>query len=209
MKSKLAVKQLRAILKLNSKRKGVNEMRLAAQWPEKYQMLIATILSAQTRDEVTIQVCDVLFVKYPKMRDLAKARLSLVKKIISSVNYAPTKSFRIIETAKMITSSGGKVPETLSELIKLPGVGRKVANVYLSEAHKRDVIGVDTHVARISNKLGWTKNLNPDKIEKDLEALFPKRYWGKINEILVRFGKSYGLSRRKEDEVLRKLKGKV
>jgi len=205
MDSKKAVKQLKAIERLNKKREGVMEMRLAAQWPEKYQMLIATILSAQTRDEVTIQVCDVLFLKYPRMEDLASASLNSVKKIISSVNYAPTKSGRIIETAKMIMGEGGGIPRTLEGLMKLPGVGRKVGNVYLSEAFKDDAIGVDTHVARLSYKLGWTTFTNPHKIEKDLERLFPRKYWKGINETLVRFGKSYGLSRKNEDLILGKL----
>lgn len=205
MNSKLAVKQLKAIEKLNLKREGVMEMRLAAQWPEEYQMLIATILSAQTRDEVTIEVCDVLFLKYPTMKDLAGASVEDVRKIISKVNYSPTKSGRIIETAKMVMEGGGKIPDKLIGLIEFPGVGRKVANVYLSEAHKADAIGIDTHVARISYKLGWTKFLNPDKIEKDLEKLFPRKYWKGINETLVRFGKSYGLSRKKEDVILETL----
>ncbi len=201
-----AIKQLKAINKLNSKREGVMEMRLAAQWPRKYEMLIATILSAQTRDEVTIEVCDVLFSKYPKIGDLAKADVEDVRKIIRKVNYSPTKAGRIVETAKMVVAEGGRIPETVEGLVKFPGIGRKVANVYLVEAHKKDAIGVDTHVARISYKLGWTVSKNPAVIEKDLEKLFPKRYWSKINEICVRFGKSYGLSRTREDEVLENLK---
>jgi|SRR3989344_2335503 len=206
MDSKLAIKQLKAINNLNKTKKGVMEMRLAAQWPRKYEMLIATILSAQTRDEVTIEVCEVLFKKYPGMKDLANANPIDVLKIIRKVNYSPTKTRRIIQTAKMVIVDGGIIPNTLEELIKFPGIGRKVANVYLVEACKADAIGVDTHVARISFKLGWTNNKNPNKIEKDLEKLFPKKYWKQINEILVRFGKSYGLSRKREDEVLENLK---
>ena len=206
MDSKLAIKQLKAINNLNKTKKGVMEMRLAAQWPRKYEMLIATILSAQTRDEVTIEVCEVLFKKYPGMKDLANANPIDVLKIIRKVNYSPTKTRRIIQTAKMVIVDGGIIPNTLEELIKFPWIGRKVANVYLVEACKADAIGVDTHVARISFKLGWTNNKNPNKIEKDLEKLFPKKYWKQINEILVRFGKSYGLSRKREDEVLENLK---
>jgi endonuclease III len=196
MDSKLAVRQLNAIKKLT---KG-KEMRLAAEWNSKYNTLVATILSAQTRDETTIPVCDILFKKYPSMKILAKARVGSVEKIIRRINYYRTKAKNIIATAKML--SGKKIPETINELLKLPGVGRKVANVYLVEAHGSDAIGVDTHVARISFKLGWTKNKNPHKIEKDLEKLFPKKYWGKVNEALVRFGKSYGRSRKQEDDVL-------
>lgn len=202
MDSKRAVRQLKSLERLNAKMDGVNEMRLAAQWPKKYQMLIATILSAQTRDEVTIEVCDVLFKKYPKMTDLASGTPYMVGKIISKVNYAPTKARRIIKTAQMIGK--GRIPQTTEELMKFPGIGRKVANVYLAEAHRADKIGVDTHVHRISWKLGWTESRYPDNVEKDLEKLFPRKYWTWINEICVRFGKSYGLSRKKENEIFLK-----
>ncbi|MCH7850704.1 MAG: endonuclease III [Nanoarchaeota archaeon] len=199
MNSKLAVRQLKALDKLNKKKKGVVEMRLAAQWPQKYQMLIATILSAQTRDEVTIEACDVLFERYPRMIDLSKATEYSVRKIISRVNYAPTKASRIIRTAKMIGS--GRIPTSLEGLMKFPGVGRKVGNVYLTEAHRANAIGVDTHVHRISWKLGWTESRYPDKVENDLVKLFPLEHWQWINEICVRFGKSYGLSRKNENEI--------
>ena len=179
-------------------------LRLAAEWPKKWQILIATILSAQTRDEVTILVCEDLFKKYQGMKRLARAKPSDVEKIIRPVNYHKTKAKRIIETSKILQNKS--IPKTLEELIKLPGVGRKVANVYLAEAHKADAIGVDTHVARISQKLGWTKNKDPHKIEKDLEKLFPREYWGKINDTLVRFGKTVGTSRAREDEVIEGVK---
>ena len=90
--------------------------------------------------------------------------------------------------------------------MELPGVGRKVANVYLVEAHNAPAIGVDTHVERISQKLGWTKNKVPGKIEKDLEKLFPKKYWNSINYIVVSFGQLFGTSRKKEDEILSNFK---
>ncbi len=200
MNSKKAVEQLKEIQKMIKGR----EMRLAAcSWNKKWHTLIATILSAVTRDEVTIPVCEGLFRKYGSLEELSRARIGTVEKIIRRVNFYKTKTKNIIGTAKIL--SGKKIPESVDELIKLPGVGRKVANVYLVESHGFDAIGVDTHVARISYKLGWTKNRNPHKIEKDLEKLFPKKYWKEINETLVTFGKSYGLSRRREDEVLKKL----
>ena len=95
---------------------------------------------------------------------------------------------------------GGKPPHDHGKLILLPGVGRKTANVFLSE-YGADAIGVDTHVAYISKKLGWTKHKDPHKIEKDLERLFPRNYWRIINRTLVRFGKTYQ-SRKKKDEIL-------
>jgi endonuclease III len=199
MDSKLAIKQFLKIKKLIRN----DKTRLAAEWKSKYNVLIATILSAQTRDETTIPVCENLFKKYPSMIKLSKARIGTVEKIIKRVNYHKTKSKHIITTAKIL--SGKKIPETTDKLIKLPGVGRKVANVYLVEIHQADAIGVDTHVARISFKLGWADSKNPNKVEKDLEKLFPKKYWKQINGVLVRFGKSYGRSRKKENEILESL----
>ena len=96
----------------------------------------------------------------------------------------------------------GKPPHTIEQLIELPGVGRKTANVFLSEIGK-EAIGVDTHVARISKKLGWTTNTDPKKVEEDLKALFPKEAWSRINLVLVRFGQNN--RGKKEDEILRKV----
>jgi len=199
MDSKLAIKQFLEIKKLVRN----DKTRLAAEWRSEYNVLIATILSAQTRDETTIPVCENLFKKYPSMTQLSRANIRTVERIIKKVNYHKTKSKHIVATAKMLSSK--KIPKTTDELIKLPGVGRKVANVYLVEIHRSDVIGVDTHVARISFKLGWTANKNPNKVEKDLERLFPKKYWKQINGVLVRFGKSYGRSRKMENEILESL----
>jgi len=199
MERKKAVAQLRKIKKLTPK----VEMRLAAEWEEEWKSLIATIMSAVTRDEVTIPVCEKLFETYSSIKKLGNAKQKDVEKMIQRVNFYKNKARNIIATAKLLSNM--PIPTTVSELVKLPGVGRKVANVYLAEMHKKDVIGVDTHVARISQKLGWTKNKDPNKIEKDLETLFPKKYWGSINDTLVRFGKTVGTSRRREDEILRTL----
>ena len=196
MDSKKALKQFKSLKKMVSDK----NMRLAAEWEADWKILIATILSAVTRDEVTIPVCEELFEKYPSMEKLSRARLSVVENIIKRVNFYKNKSKNIIATATILKNK--KIPTKVSELVKLPGVGRKVANVYLAEAHNAHAIGVDTHVARISYKLGWTNSKKPERIEKDLEALFPKKYWREINDTLVRFGKSYGLSRRREDEIL-------
>jgi endonuclease III len=195
MDSTKAIKQLKKLDKL-----APTEMRLAAEWKKDWQVLIATILSAQTKDETTIAVCDILFAKYPTAEKLGAARLNSIEKIIRRVNYHKTKARHIKESARIISRGG--IPEDLEGLLKLPGVGRKVGNVYLAEARKEDAIGVDTHVGRISLKLSWTDSKNPHKVEKDLMALFPKKYWRSINYILVRFGRSIGRSRKKEDEVL-------
>ena len=198
------IKQVRAIKQLKRLEKLVenNKIRLAAEWDEKWKILISTILSSQTRDEVTILVSEKLYDRYPTLKKLAKAKLVDVKKIIKPVNFYKTKAKNIIETAKLIKN---KIPETREELMKLPGVGWKVSNVYLYEAYHIDCIGVDTHVARLAGKLGWSKEEDKHKIELDLEKLFPKKYRGMINPVLVRFGRIYGTRRKREDEILKSL----
>jgi len=199
MNSKLAVKQLKALGKLVDKHPEM--LRLAAEgWDEDWKILISTILSAQTRDTKTIEVCEKLFKKYDSPKKLGSANLASIEKMIRSINYYKTKARHIKATAEMIDKIG--IGDTVEDLIKFPGVGRKVANVYLAEAKDAAAIGVDTHVARISFKLGWTNSKNPHKIEKDLEKLFPKKYWNSINYILVSFGQTYGRSRKREDGIL-------
>lgn len=182
----LAIKQLLFLKKMNKGR----EKRLAVEgWNEKWKVLISTILSAQTKDETTIKYSEILFSKYDSIEKLAHARLGDVRKIIRPINYHKTKARHIVETAKIIEKGG--IPQTREELLELPGVGRKVANVYLVEAHNADCIGVDTHLSFVSQYLGWSRNKNPHKIEKDLEELFPKKYWNSINYIVVNFGRVY------------------
>jgi endonuclease-3 len=199
MDTKLAIKQLKSIKKLI---RG-NGLRLAASWPKDWQILISTILSPQTRDETTIPVCEELFSKYPSIESLSLAKIKSIEKIIRRVNYHKTKAKHVSLTCKMLSSE--EIPKDIDSLLKFPGVGRKVANVYLAEAHNLPAIGVDTHVKRISYKLGWTNSQNTLIIENDLKGLFPKRYWRKINDHLVRFGKSFGSGGKNEDEVLENL----
>ena len=204
MDSKIAVRQLKKI------GGALDEMgespRLAAEgWSENWQTLIAIMLSAQTRDTKTVAVCEKLFKKYDKVEKLGKARLSSIEKDIGSINYYKTKARHIKAMSGMIADEG-LVAKSVEDLIKFPGVGRKTANVYLVEVNKAAAIGVDTHVGRISRKMGWTKNLDPNKVEKDLEKLFPRRYWNSINWILVRFGQTVGRSRKREDEALERIK---
>jgi endonuclease III len=201
MNSKLALQQLKRIKKLVDVKD--KDLRLAAEWTEPWKSLISTILSSQTRDDTTIMISNILYKKYPTLKRLAGAELSEIKKIIRPVNFYKTKSKHILETAKILVNTyKGKIPKTREELMEFPGVGRKVANVYLVHVHKAPAIGVDTHVTYLSNVIGWTKNKTQEKIEHDLEALFPKKYWNSINYILVRFGRLYS-TRKKQVEKLR------
>jgi len=162
-------------------------------------------MSARTRDETTIPVAQKLFDKYINVNKLAKASLNDIQKIIKPVNFYRNKSKSVLNCAKVLNEKYNRVvPVDFEKLIELPGVGRKTANVFLSEAGK-DAIGVDTHCFRLARKLGWSKNNKPHKVEEDLKRLFPKKYWKSINPILVRFGKTH-TSRKKEDELLKKLK---
>lgn len=203
MDSKLAVKQFREIRKFAKK----TNMRLAAEgWNRPWKTLVATIMSAQTRDEVTIKVATRLFDKFGTPAKLGAARLSEIEGVMKSINYYKTKSKNIKGTCSIIARKG--LSHDIEGLIKLPGVGRKTANVYLSEVHNMDTIGVDTHLSYISRKLGWTKNKNPDKIEEDLRSLFPKVYRGKLNSVCVRFGKHYR-SKKIKDEILKSIKNQI
>jgi len=197
MDKKIAIAQLKYLDKITPK------IRLAAEWNQKWKVLISTILSSQTKDTKTIEISNILYKKYPSLNKLANAKIKNIKNIIRPINYYKTKSKHILQTAKIILKKG--IPKTIEGLLELPGVGRKVANVYLAVAHKKQAIGVDTHVARLSKKLGWTKEKNPHKIEKDLENLFLKSYWKSINYILVRFGQTHGRSRKNEDLILKKI----
>ncbi|MBI2543361.1 MAG: endonuclease III [Candidatus Aenigmarchaeota archaeon] len=194
------IRQLKELEKLGS------SMRLAAEeWNEPWKTLITTIMSARTRDEVTIPVADKLFKKYKTVKGLANANLKDVQMIIKPINFYKNKSRNIVNCAKsLVKYHDSKPPHDFDKLIELPGVGRKTANVFLSEMGK-DTIGIDTHVAYISKKLGWTGSNKPKEIEDDLKKLFPRRYWKRINPILVRFGKSH-TSRRKKDEILDRIK---
>lgn len=205
-KSQIAIKQLKEIEKNISE-----DMRLAASgWDEEWKVLFSTMLSAQTRDEKTIEVCEKLFKSFNSIDKFAYASLKDIQKEIKSINYYKTKSKNLKNCALMIIEKfNGKIPKTIEELIELPGVGRKTANVFLSEARNEPAVGVDTHVARLSQKLGWTKNKDPKRIEEDLKKLFPYKNWSSINDILVRFGKSVGRSRKTEDKVLKAIRRKV
>jgi endonuclease-3 len=186
VKSKTALKQLIVLSK------DIKTMRLAAEsWSSPFQTLISTIMSARTRDEVTIPVASRLFKKYSSPNRLATAKIKEIELMIKPVNFYKNKAKNIVQCSKTIVRlHGGKIPNNTDELIKLPGVGRKTANVFLSE-YGDQAIAVDTHVHYISNYLGWSKHKNPQKVETDLKKLFPKKYWSKVNPTLVRFGKTH------------------
>ena len=197
MHSQKALKQLKELEKLS--KEGI---RLAAEeWSKPWQTLISTMLSARTRDETTIRVSNLLFSRYKTTKALGNASLISIQKIIRPVNFFRNKSKSIKNCCKILASLyKGNPPRDFDKLVKLPGVGRKTANVFLSE-FGGDHIGVDTHVDYISHYLSWTRGKNQEQVENDLKKLFPRIYWGRLNRILVRFGTTH-ISRRKENELL-------
>lgn len=152
-----------------------------------FRILIGTILSARSRDEMTDRITDELFARFPSPRALASAPRRTVERILRPIGFYRTKARYVIETAKRVVASG--VPRTLEGLMDLPGVGRKVANCVLVYAFGLDAIPVDTHVHRISNRLGWVKTRTPEETERSLVRQIPRRLWPVVNEVLVAHGK--------------------
>jgi endonuclease-3 len=152
--------------------------------------VVVTIMSAQSRDETTIPIAEGLFRRYPTLVSLAEARYEDVLLVLKSLNYNRTKAQHVIACAKeILVRYDGKVPDTLEELITLPGVGRKTANLVVSECFGKPGICVDTHVHRISNVLGLVKTKTPTETEFALMKIAPRRYWAKINRVFVLWGK--------------------
>ncbi len=181
-------------------------MRLAAEsWDEEWKTLIATIMSAQSRDETTLVIAEKLFDKFNNLNKLSSAKYSDVLKIFSGLNYNRTKAKNVVNCAKEIVEQyRGRVPHDFSKLIELSGVGRKTANVFLSE-YGHDEIAVDTHVFQIARKLNWSDAKTREGVEKDLRALFPRKFWSKLNPVLVRFGKTH-TSRKEKEKILSEIR---
>ena len=196
----------RALRQLSELKRLGGNMRLAAEsWGAEWKCLIATIMSAQSRDETTISIAERLFEKYSSLDKLANAKYEDVLHVFRGLNYNKTKVKNVIACAKeLIERYNGKIPHDLDKLIELSGVGRKTANVFLSE-YGKDGLAVDTHVFQIARKLDWSKSNNAHKVEIDLKKLFPLKYWSEVNPILVRFGKKY-TSRKEKDILLEEIK---
>jgi endonuclease III len=166
--------------------------KVALKFSTDIELLIATILSAQSTDAKVNLVTEKLFSKYKAVDDYAKADIGVLGNEIRSVGLFRSKAKNIIQTAQIIYREyKGKMPSQMQELLKLPGVGRKTANVFLYNAFgKNEGIAVDTHVKRLSQRIGLTQNSDPNKIERDLMKLFPKKQWGRVNDIFIAHGRS-------------------
>ncbi len=165
------------------------------------QLLIATILSAQCTDARVNEVTKDLFVKYPDMEAFAKADLAELEQDIHACGFFHNKAVNIIGCARrLMTEYGGEVPSKLEDLISLPGVGRKTANVIRGNIFDDPSIVVDTHVKRISKRLGLTEETDPVKVEFDLMKKLPKDHWILWNIHIIRFGREICFARRPDCE---------
>jgi endonuclease-3 len=162
----------------------------ALNYETPFQLLIATILSAQCTDVRVNMVTERLFAKYPSVEDLAEADLDTLEEDIRSTGFYRNKAKSLIGCARMLLQEHrGQVPRTLQELIRLPGVGRKTANVVLGNAFGIPGMVVDTHVKRLSRRFAWTDQQDPEKIERDLCQLLPAEHWVQAAHLLIHHGR--------------------
>jgi len=170
-------------------RKEIGKTRAVVYSKNPFKVLIATLLSQRTKDVNTEKAVKELFAKFKTINDFLGADVKDIEKLIRRVGFFKVKAKRIKELAKIIHEKyHDRVPKDFDELIKLPGVGRKTANCVLVYAYGIPAIPVDTHVHRISNRLGLVKTKTPEETEKALMKIVPKRYWVELNELMVKFG---------------------
>ncbi|MHA2185487.1 MAG: endonuclease III domain-containing protein [Promethearchaeota archaeon] len=167
-----------------------------------FKILVSTILSARTRDANTKIATERLFAKYNSPNLIATADNESLEDLIRASGFYRIKASRIKEVSKVLLDNyNGKVPKDFEDLISLPGVGAKTANCVLVYAFKEAAIPVDTHVHRISNRLGWVKTVKPEQTEKALKEVVPKSLWIQINRIFVRFGQEICLPLRPKCDI--------
>ena len=156
-----------------------------------FQLILATVLSAQSTDVMVNKITPELFARWPSPKSLANADPAEVERVLSKIGMYRQKTKNVIGLSKrLLEKHRGEVPRTLDELVELPGVGRKTANVVLGVAFGTpEGVVVDTHVQRISQRLGWTKHTEPQDIERDLMALFPRTDWDMLSHTLIFHGR--------------------
>lgn len=171
-------------------RKEVGKTTAVIHSKNPFKVIISTVLSQRTKDINTARASKKLFARYKTPKQLAEAPIKSIEKLIYGTGFYKVKARRIKNLAKIIIKKHkGKVPKDFNKLIGLPGVGRKTANCVLVFAYQIPAIPVDTHVHRISNRLGIVNTKTPKKTETALLKIVPKRYWIELNELMVKFGK--------------------
>jgi endonuclease-3 len=155
-----------------------------------FELLCATVLSAQCTDKVVNSITPALFKRFPDAPSLARARPSEVERIIRRAGLYRSKARSLVGTARAVVEKhGGRIPKTMEELVELPGVGRKTANVILGNAFDTPALAVDTHVARLANRMGLTREQDPVRIERDLIELIPEEHWTQLSHAMIFHGR--------------------
>jgi len=193
----------RALRVISLLEKKYPNARVALNYGSPLQLLVATILSAQCTDERVNSVTQTLFKKYRNIEDYVKADLTVLERDVRPTGFFRNKAKHIKQSAQMIVEKfNGQVPKTMVELVQLPGVARKTANIVLQNAYGVvEGIAVDTHVRRVSKRLGLTNNENPDKIEQDLMRIVPKKEWTKITDLLIALGRNVCVARKPKCDI--------
>lgn len=185
-------KEKRATQIVKRLKKKYPNAKIVLNFSNNWELLVAVILSAQCTDKKVNEVTEKLFKKYRTLDDYVKANPQEFEKMVHSTGFYRAKAKNILASAKIIKERfGGHVPRAMTEILTLPGVARKTANVVLGNAFEiSEGIAVDTHVRRLSQRMGLTKNNNPEKIEKDLMAIVPKKDWFKLTYLLIDHGRA-------------------
>jgi len=186
-------KQQRADIVLRELKRLYPNSKTVLNFSNDWELLVAVMLSAQTTDKHVNVVTEKFFRKYSTIAEVAKTSLDEITQNLNSVNYYKTKAKHVHASAnKLLDEYDGKLPQTMKDMISLPGVGRKTALVVLGNAHNIvEGIAVDTHVNRLSQVFGLTEHNNPDKIERDLKELFPVDEWFSLTNRMIDYGREY------------------
>ncbi len=184
------LKELLDRMEKEAKKRGAAVYTLKSELKEPFHHLVAALLSSRTRDEVTAVAAQRLLEKANSPEKLAKMSVEEIEELIRGVGFYRVKARKLKELAKkLVEEYNSEVPLDINELVKLPGIGRKAANVVLAYAGK-PAIAVDTHVHRISNRLGLVKTKSPEETEEELKKIFPKSLWNRVNKVFVGFGQT-------------------
>ncbi len=188
-----AINKKRSTIVLTELKRLFPDSKTILEFTTHFELLVAVMLSAQTTDKQVNVVTNKLFKKYPELKHYVEAIDDEFVTDVSSVNYYKTKAKHVLATArKLYTEFGGKLPQTVEEMMSFPGVGRKTALVVLGNAYNIvEGIAVDTHVQRLSRVFKLTKHATPEKIEKDLKELFPKSEWFQLTNRMIAYGRKY------------------
>ena len=192
----------RAGLIVDALEKEMPEAKIALEYQDELQLLVSVMLSAQTTDALVNQVTPALFAKYRSAGDYARASVPQLEKMIRRIGLFRTKAKNLrAAMRKIVSEHGGKLPRTREELYELPGVGWKTSGVVVNHAFGTPALPVDTHVGRLSRRLGLTRSEDPDEVEAELSALLPPVRWGRAHQLLIWHGRRTCDARRPRCEV--------